>query len=176
MSIQDWGAIGEIIGALAVVASLIYLAVQIRQNKYAIERDTTRAITTDWQMHFSALATDRDLTQIVRRAVNDWDALDKNEQMRAHVFFSNLIGHYMHAAQTETDELSGFVHAWEDNMVGLLLTPGGAKWYATAQDWFFPEQVDRLNQRLSDLDAAPPAWNSAMPWWQTDDAEMMRAD
>ena len=32
MTIQDWGALGEIIGALAVVASLVYLAVQIRQN------------------------------------------------------------------------------------------------------------------------------------------------
>ena len=32
MSIQDWGANGEIVGALAVVASLIYLAMQIRQN------------------------------------------------------------------------------------------------------------------------------------------------
>ena len=32
MTIQDWGAIGEVVGAAAVVASLIYLAVQIRQN------------------------------------------------------------------------------------------------------------------------------------------------
>lgn len=32
MSIQEWAAIAEIVGALAVVASLVYLAVQIRQN------------------------------------------------------------------------------------------------------------------------------------------------
>lgn len=32
MSIQEWAALAEIIGAVAVVASLIYLAVQIRQN------------------------------------------------------------------------------------------------------------------------------------------------
>ena len=32
MTIQEWGAIGELIGAVAVVASLVYLAVQIRQN------------------------------------------------------------------------------------------------------------------------------------------------
>ena len=36
MSIQDWGAVGEIVGALAVLATLIYLAVQLRyQNKIA---------------------------------------------------------------------------------------------------------------------------------------------
>lgn len=30
MSIQDWGAIGELVGALAVVATLIYLSIQIK--------------------------------------------------------------------------------------------------------------------------------------------------
>ena len=30
MTIQDWGAIGELVGALAVVATLIYLSIQIR--------------------------------------------------------------------------------------------------------------------------------------------------
>lgn len=35
MSIQEWGAIAEMVGAIAVVASLAYLAVQIRQNTRA---------------------------------------------------------------------------------------------------------------------------------------------
>ena len=32
MSIQDWGAIGEIVGGIAVVVSLVYLALQMRMN------------------------------------------------------------------------------------------------------------------------------------------------
>jgi len=32
MTIQEWGAIGEIIGGVAVVASLVYLAMQIRRR------------------------------------------------------------------------------------------------------------------------------------------------
>ncbi len=36
MSIQDWAALAEIIGAVAVVASLIYLAVQVRQNTHQL--------------------------------------------------------------------------------------------------------------------------------------------
>ncbi len=36
MSIQEWAALAEIIGAVAVVASLIYLAVQIRQNTHEL--------------------------------------------------------------------------------------------------------------------------------------------
>ena len=36
MSIQDLGSIGELIAALATVATLAYLAVQIRQNTRAL--------------------------------------------------------------------------------------------------------------------------------------------
>ncbi len=32
MTIQDWGAIGELIGGVAVIATLVYLSMQIRQN------------------------------------------------------------------------------------------------------------------------------------------------
>lgn len=36
MSIEEWAALAEIIGAVAVVASLIYLAVQVRQNTHEL--------------------------------------------------------------------------------------------------------------------------------------------
>ena len=37
MSIQDLGAIGEVVGSIGVILTLIYLAVQIRQNTAAME-------------------------------------------------------------------------------------------------------------------------------------------
>lgn len=38
MTIQDWGSIGDMIGGIAVVASLVYLSIQIRQNTQQISR------------------------------------------------------------------------------------------------------------------------------------------
>jgi hypothetical protein len=37
MTINELAAIGEIVGAIGVVASLIYLSVQIRQNTHAMD-------------------------------------------------------------------------------------------------------------------------------------------
>src|SRR5262247_4332467 len=37
MTLQDWGSLGEVVGALAVVVTLIYLAKQIRLNTHAME-------------------------------------------------------------------------------------------------------------------------------------------
>jgi len=55
MSLQDWGAIGEVIGALAVVVTLIYLAKQIRQNTHAMEEARRLALAQTYQMRSDAL-------------------------------------------------------------------------------------------------------------------------
>ena len=43
MSIVELGALGEFVGALAVVATLIYLAIQVRQSKEATEENSRLA-------------------------------------------------------------------------------------------------------------------------------------
>ena len=37
MTLQNWGSVGEMVSALAVVITLIYLAKQIKQNTHAME-------------------------------------------------------------------------------------------------------------------------------------------
>ena len=55
MSITELGAIGEIVGALGVIASLIYLAVQIRQNTHAMEEGRRLALAQTYQLRADAL-------------------------------------------------------------------------------------------------------------------------
>jgi hypothetical protein len=55
MTIQDWGAIGEVIGALAVVVTLVYLGKQIRQNTVAMEEGRKLALAQTYQMRSDAL-------------------------------------------------------------------------------------------------------------------------
>jgi hypothetical protein len=55
MTIQDWGAIGEIVGAIAVVATLVYLAKQIRQNTHSMEEGRRLALAQTYQMRADAL-------------------------------------------------------------------------------------------------------------------------
>jgi hypothetical protein len=55
MTFQDWGAIGEVIGALAVVVTLIYLAKQIRLNTHAMEEARRLALAQTYQMRSDAL-------------------------------------------------------------------------------------------------------------------------
>ena len=55
MTLQDWGAIGEVIGAIAVVITLIYLAKEIRLNTYAMDEGRKLALAQTYQMRADAL-------------------------------------------------------------------------------------------------------------------------
>lgn len=55
MTLQDWGAIGELLGAIAVVITLIYLAKQIRLNTRAMEENRKLALAQTYQMRSDAL-------------------------------------------------------------------------------------------------------------------------
>ena len=44
LTIQDLGALGELLGAVAVLATLIYLALQTRQNTLAIAAQLDAAV------------------------------------------------------------------------------------------------------------------------------------
>ena len=55
MTLQDWGSIGEMVSALAVVVTLIYLAKQIKQNTHAMEEGRRLALAQTYQMRSDAL-------------------------------------------------------------------------------------------------------------------------
>jgi len=55
MTLQDWGALGEIIGAVAIIISLIYVGLQIRQSTLASRAATSQAYTSQFISSISAL-------------------------------------------------------------------------------------------------------------------------
>jgi hypothetical protein len=76
MNWEAIGAIGEVVGAFAVIATLLYLAVQIRQNTKAIRSTTLTAITE--HKHFE-LRWSSDIAPAWRKALTDPSSLTPDE-------------------------------------------------------------------------------------------------
>ena len=55
MTIEQLGSLGEVVSAFAVVVTLWYLAVQIRQNTHAMEEGKRLALAQTYQMRADAL-------------------------------------------------------------------------------------------------------------------------
>ena len=99
MSIQDWGAVGEIVGAIAVIITLIYLATQIRQNTRQMRSDGHVRVTNSYNEIIGQLLADDHLFKIIVRGCQDWDDLTSFEQSRFHLFFHQHLTHLRMANQ-----------------------------------------------------------------------------
>ncbi|MGI9288144.1 MAG: hypothetical protein ACR2P1_22355, partial [Pseudomonadales bacterium] len=55
MTIMELGALGELLGSIAVLATLVYLSVQIRQNTRSMEESKKLALAQTYQMRSDAL-------------------------------------------------------------------------------------------------------------------------
>ena len=87
MSIQDLGAIGELFAALATIATLLYLAQQIRQNSKNLQEASSAAMNQGWASINSRISSDPQLASIFLRGRLNLEELDivETEQFRALV-------------------------------------------------------------------------------------------
>ena len=172
MSIQELANIAEILGSIAVLATLVYLGVQMRQTRRIATGDANRNVVADFQNLWSVLGESDEFASLVRRGVNNWSSLNRTEQLRVHSFFVNLVIHFDGALRQEyLLDMKETLSAWEDNLLGLIQSPGGREWFNVCQYLFSPPLRARILGRLSKAESLPPAWPSTLPWWKDDEAE-----
>ncbi len=69
---MDWdaiGAIGEIVGGTAVIISLFYVGLQVRQNSKAIRGQTFESLSTTLANFAQKSAGDAEMTVVLRKAI-----------------------------------------------------------------------------------------------------------
>lgn len=147
------GAVGEVGGAVAVVATLGYLAAQIRQNTRAMHSATTREVTSTAGNNLILMALDGEFAEIMWRS-NGPQPLAPSEHMRITWWyrgvFRNFENQYYQRRQGYLEEV------WEGLEHTLSLTcrlPYVRAWWPGNRDSFgasFRDLVDRL---IADLPA-----------------------
>ena len=83
MNWEAIGAVGEILGAIAVVATLIYLAIQLRRNTEATQAGTAQALADSINAANLLLAGDPRLAKLYRTGkFENWDFLSPEEKFQ----------------------------------------------------------------------------------------------
>ena len=82
MNIQDLGSVGELIAAICMVATLVYLAVQIRNNTNSTRVATLLSVNDSLTAINTALRSDGEFSDIWLRGLRDLDSLRDVERIR----------------------------------------------------------------------------------------------
>jgi hypothetical protein len=96
MSLEDLGNIGEFVAAVGVVISLVYLAIQIRQNTRQMRKNTVavgnasyhQALEQGWMVNIK-IAEDPELARIMRTGFRNSAELNDDERMRCLALMQN---------------------------------------------------------------------------------------
>ena len=91
MTLEDFANVSEILGAIAIVATLIYLSFQVRQNTRAVRTDAYHQATQQLWETANVIAQDSELTTIVYRGTAAIDEAADEERFRFQLVLSSFL-------------------------------------------------------------------------------------
>ena len=92
VTIQDLGSIGELLAAVATIATLIYLARQLRANTAAVQGDARRAHRAASNATNLLIASDPGVAALFNSGLRDFDALTPEQHTQFGFLMAELIG------------------------------------------------------------------------------------
>jgi len=154
MTIQDLGAVGEVVGGIAVIATLVYLASQIRQSNIATHRLMYANAAEKISDYWLNLASNFELYELYVQMLRTPDELSRQESERAYLVLDSYLtlmeSYYLHNRQYG-ETLSQ--QRWERVLARIFGTPGGRRYWSRRRVAFQDEFAGYLDGIVSE--AAP---------------------
>ena len=178
MNWEAIGAVGELIGAAAVVVTLLYLVKQIKQNTESTEAVGLQTWQSDSAAHWLAMAQNPELSRNVATCLYDSKDLTDATWIQVGCWFLNNFRQYqttfiMHERGVVDDEL--FVVEMRMAARNLQI-PGIRQWWdAGGRNQMSPKFTEAL-EAFDPGEDANFAWTKEMGFVSTDQIESLSLD
>jgi len=83
-------AIGEVVGAVAVIVTLLFVARDIRQNSKSLSMSALRDTTAQWNQWSDMIASSGDLAKIVAKGNKAYADLSESEKLRYGAYIQSF--------------------------------------------------------------------------------------
>src|SRR4030081_747519 len=127
MNLNDLANIGQVIGAIAVVVSLFYVANQIRQNTNAVRSAAAQVVHEHFASWYNLLAPDESLSQVVIDGLKDYGSLSEKDKARFVATFMAYLSYSQNAFLKWRQGLlaPSLWLGWEQVIMNFAGAPGG---------------------------------------------------
>ncbi len=149
MDLTQLANLGEFIGGVAVLVTLIYLAVQVRQNTQTLRRSNARQTSLQ---NSDALRGWADSSELLVGGFHRLPDMTPAERLRFNLIW---IIWMQGTGQTFEDERNGvqdpgFSRPYRLFLRGLLATPEGRDWWWQLKDYFDPRFQEEMQKMATD--------------------------
>jgi hypothetical protein len=149
VTIQDLGSIGEFVASIVTLATLVYLAAQIRQNTAALRTQALQYVIDSKLAAFDGATAHGPDGDICRRGRESFDDLSLEEQQRFTFLVARLFTTCEYVFTSYRDGLvkAGTYEAAKRDILSEFDAPGVVEWWRSARSMFaddFQREVERL--------------------------------
>lgn len=142
---NKWAAIAEILSAIAILVTLLYLAIQTKQNTQAIIVSTAQNVIERESGVISELVEFPGIYESFTKP-----ELTDDELIRLHAFLANLLrvheNYWMLFKLGVVDETT--INRYQGSLVPILSFKRTRNWWKNVENAFDPTFSDRINHLL----------------------------
>jgi hypothetical protein len=162
LDLEALGNIGDFVGGVAVVATLIYLALQIRQNSRQIEVNTAATKAAAYHAELSThraanmeLVRDRPLAELA--FVKSMDGLDSIDRFRVETLYLDSLRSRQHLFLQAQDGLirENLLGTHDAGLLALFASPVVREIWKRRRDDFVPEFVEHVERLRKERASVP---------------------
>ena len=152
MTIQELGSIGELIAAVATIATLVYLALQIKGSAAATRAEARRTMDSNLMETVRRIADDPDLTQLFMLGLAKPESLTPEQGFRFRLYLSHFFsGHEtvwkeVRSGTMPQEELDEQFHRSRR----FFASAGGETWWRENRGGFSAGFRDYFEARISE--------------------------
>src|SRR6201989_206351 len=134
-------AISQLVAAVGVVLSLLFVGLQIKQNTRALQRTEHNSTMEQWTVIRQAIAQNRDIPELMTAGLQGEKSLDAADQLRLEQMLQENAWAAFHIWDRTQRGIfpKGTFQLTGGALLGTLLrTPRGASWWESAKRIGFP--------------------------------------
>ena len=146
---QVLGNLGEFFGAIAVFATLAYLAVQIRQNTKAQRSAAYDSSIRNFTAVRQALFESSEMSSIYVKGSNDPDGLNEEELVRYRLLVNNILMSFWHIHNEPADLPEDLWTTQLPAVLRVLSCPGGRWFWENYQTEFVPSFRNEIEKIIA---------------------------
>ena len=143
--LEDLGNLGDFLGGIAVIATMFYLALQIRRNTNTSQASSMHEFLENWRALTRLSIENPSILDVHRRGMADYDALSDEER---ELWFMYVIQFVFQAYIAQNYYEKGLLpiedrDTWVEFVSRVLRTPGGQKLWVQVEHQF-PQGASKL--------------------------------
>ena len=145
------GAVGELLGAVLVGTTLIYLAFQLRQNTKALTSSTFQAVSSNMAQNMEFFASDPTISALLVKSQDGLGELTAEERAR----FGYVMAMAFRRIETVFVQRSlGFIDArltegFERSAISAFASGGAREWWKASKRAFSDDFASWIDQQLA---------------------------